>query len=156
MTRSGVAMSAFRALLPTVTVGRPPPGGMGSSATTDGTRFEPSTPGITTGFSPCIYATRELVVPKSIPTTRPSAILLSSSQGLGNVANQIAEVAPPIQQGHHSLLRGLPDGHISAVPCLPFDAQVLIHSLQKACEFPLRLRQTRFEHSVLVANLARH
>ena len=52
MTRSGVSISALRALLPTVTVGRPPSAGMGSSATTDGTRFEPSTPGITTGVSP--------------------------------------------------------------------------------------------------------
>src|ERR1035441_8899134 len=94
-------MSALRALLPTVTVGRPPPGGIGSSATTDGTKLDPSTPGITTGFSPCMYATREFVVPRSIPTTRPSAILLSSSQGLGNIANQIAEVAPPVQQRHH-------------------------------------------------------
>ena len=39
---------------PEVTVGLPPSAGMGSSATTDGTRFEPSTPGMTTGASPCI------------------------------------------------------------------------------------------------------
>ena len=49
--------------------------GRGSSATTDGTRFEPSTPGITTGLSPSMYATREFVVPRSIPTTRPSAMI---------------------------------------------------------------------------------
>src|SRR5258706_1346636 len=46
-----------------------------SSATTDGTRFEPSSPGITTGLSPCMKATREFVVPRSIPTMRSVAII---------------------------------------------------------------------------------
>ena len=45
-------------------------------ATTDGTRAEPSSPGMTTGCSPCMNATSELVVPKSIPITRSSAIAI--------------------------------------------------------------------------------
>src|SRR6476620_5483647 len=45
-----------------------------SSATTDGTRFRPSSPGITTGVSPCMNATREFVVPRSIPTMRSADI----------------------------------------------------------------------------------
>src|ERR1700757_4467435 len=118
-------MSALRALLPTVTVGRTPPAGIGSSATTDGTRFKPSTPGITTGVSPSIYATREFVVPRSIPTTRPSAMIslvflsacrpaLSASlrrndaasavQGLRYIPHQVAEIPPPVQQGNHVVL----------------------------------------------------
>src|ERR1700730_5559248 len=56
-------MSCFRAALPTTA--RPD-----AMATTDGTRLEPSSPGITTGFSPCMKATSEFVVPRSIPTTR--------------------------------------------------------------------------------------
>src|SRR5947209_10627041 len=48
------------------------------SATTDGTRLEPSSPGITTGVSPCMYATSELVVPKSIPTMCSSDMFLKS------------------------------------------------------------------------------
>src|SRR5258707_14831675 len=39
-----------------------------SSATSEGTRLEPSSPGITTGESPSMYATREFVVPRSMPT----------------------------------------------------------------------------------------
>src|SRR5579863_5867545 len=99
MTRSGVSISTRRALLPTVTVGRLPPSGIGSSATTDGTRLDPSTPGMTTGLSPSMYATREFVVPRSIPTTRPSAMLIvSGSHGLVDFANQIAQVATPVEQ----------------------------------------------------------
>ena len=45
-------------------------------ATTEGTRAEPSSPGMTTGCSPCMKATSELVVPKSIPITRSSAIAI--------------------------------------------------------------------------------
>ena len=48
------------------------------------------------------------MVPRSIPTTRPSAIFLRlNSQGLGYVADQVAEIAPPIEQCHHRCLRGL-------------------------------------------------
>src|SRR5579872_5270631 len=125
MTRSGRSISDLRALLPTVTVGRPPPAGSGSSATTEGTRLEPSTPGITTGWSPSMYATREFVVPRSIPTTRPSAMhsfVLETSRGLtppwsknrpavfaferaGYVAHEVAEIPPPVEQRNHCLLR---------------------------------------------------
>gem|GEM_PF-6224615 len=38
-------------------------------ATTEGTMGEPSSPGMTTGVSPCMKAMRELVVPRSMPTT---------------------------------------------------------------------------------------
>ena len=37
-------------------------------------RFKPSSPGITTGVSPCMNATREFVVPRSMPTMRSEAI----------------------------------------------------------------------------------
>ncbi len=37
--------------------------------TTEGTRRSPSSPGITTGVSPSMYATSEFVVPRSMPTT---------------------------------------------------------------------------------------
>src|SRR5271170_7644163 len=49
-----------------------------SSATTEGTRFEPSSPGITTGLSPCMKATREFVVPRSMPTMRSEAIVANA------------------------------------------------------------------------------
>ena len=40
-----------------------------SKATTEGTMALPSSPGMTAGVSPCMKATRELVVPRSMPTT---------------------------------------------------------------------------------------
>src|SRR5882724_3473936 len=69
MARSGVSIRYLRAVLPTLIWLFP------SSATTDGTRFEPSSPGMTTGVSPCMNATSEFVVPRSIPTMRSVAIL---------------------------------------------------------------------------------
>src|SRR5882762_1158037 len=69
--RSGVSMRYFRAQLPTMIWS------WSSKATTDGTRLRPSSPGITTGVSPCMNATRELVVPRSIPTMRSFDILSS-------------------------------------------------------------------------------
>ena len=44
-----------------------------SNATTEGTMGEPSSPGITVGVSPPMKATSELVVPRSMPTTRSSS-----------------------------------------------------------------------------------
>ena len=40
-----------------------------SKATTEGTMAVPSSPGMTAGVSPCMKAMRELVVPRSMPTT---------------------------------------------------------------------------------------
>src|ERR1022692_1997813 len=90
-----------------------------SSATTEGTRFEPSSPGITTGLSPCIKATREFVVPRSMPTMRSDAIdaisnlkssnwqlakcqLLMAFQYLRHIPNQVPDVVAAVQHVHHS------------------------------------------------------
>ena len=70
--RSGVSIRYLRAALPTTIWP------FSSSATTDGTRFSPSSPGMTTGRSPSMYATSELVVPRSIPTMR-SLLLIRCS-----------------------------------------------------------------------------
>src|SRR5712692_35072 len=92
-----------------------------SSATTEGTRFSPSSPGMTTGVSPCMCATREFVVPGSMPTMRSvliavqiadfrlqienqkSAIsnLKSAFQHLVHIPDQIPDVVPPVQQVDH-------------------------------------------------------
>src|ERR1700684_128675 len=74
MACSGACSNVCRAPLPTSMVGRPP-SRAGANATTEGTRFRPSSPGITTGLSPCMKATRELVVPRWIPTMRSVDIL---------------------------------------------------------------------------------
>src|SRR6201996_1604550 len=102
------------------------PSRAGANATTDGTRFRPSSPGMTTGFSPCIKATRELVVPRSIPTTRSSAISLRLSQGLLYIAHQVQQVTASLQQGSHSFLAGrlpsvvlLIQGLIPVCPAIP-------------------------------------
>ena len=69
--RSGCSIRLLRAALPIT-------GWFSSSsATTEGTRFKPSSPGITTGVSPCMKATREFVVPRSIPTMWSEAIYFS-------------------------------------------------------------------------------
>src|SRR6266567_5042488 len=60
--RSGVSISELRAAFP-ITGWL-----LQSRATTEGSRFKPSSPGITTGISPCMNATREFVVPRSMPT----------------------------------------------------------------------------------------
>src|SRR5437762_6490706 len=70
MARSGVSIRYRRAELPMIGWLFP------SKATTEGTRLDPSSPGITTGVSPCINATSEFVVPRSMPTMRSSAISL--------------------------------------------------------------------------------
>ena len=107
-TRSGVSISALRALLPTVTVGRPPSLGTGQEPQPRERDCEPSTPGITTGLSPSMYATREFVVPRSIPTTRPSAILFVHAPRVSFTSRtQVAQVAPAVEQGNHLVLRSL-------------------------------------------------
>src|SRR3954470_16664396 len=63
MARVGVSIRYLRAAFPTTG------SSFSSSATTEGTRREPSSPGITTGVSPFMKATREFVVPRSMPTT---------------------------------------------------------------------------------------
>src|SRR5579884_2648750 len=80
-----------------------------SSATSEGTRFAPSSPGITTGRpaapGPCadsgsMYATREFVVPRSIPTMRSaSAITCSRTARL------------PSNESKHRARRPLPNCH---------------------------------------------
>src|SRR5271156_3886929 len=98
-----------------------------SSATTEGTRFEPSSPGMTTGLSPCMKATREFVVPRSMPTMRSVAIVANAEgrtqnsevtplflllhsdfilltlcfQNFPNIPHQIADVIAAVQQVHH-------------------------------------------------------
>src|SRR5689334_21958346 len=64
-------MRYLRAALPTMISSFSP------RATTEGTRFNPSSPGITTGVSPCMNATREFVVPRSIPTMRSPGMELT-------------------------------------------------------------------------------
>src|ERR1700686_5867023 len=98
-----------------------------SSATTEGTRFKPSSPGITTGLSPCMKATREFVVPRSMPTMRSGDIVLNaevrsqnaevkaavltsafllltsdlSFQDLTHIPDQIADVVATVQHVHY-------------------------------------------------------
>src|ERR1019366_2235374 len=116
--RSGVSIRYVRGALPTTVWA------FSSSATTEGTRFSPSSPGITTGRSPSMYATNELVVPRSIPTMRSFAMLRfslfakprcarslseqrpSALQHLVDVAQQIAQVAATIQYIHHLVAHG--------------------------------------------------
>src|SRR5450755_673632 len=73
-----------------------------SSATTEGSRFRPSSPGITTGVSPCIKATRELVVPRSMPTMRSVAIswLLLLKRRI-YISDQIPDVIAAVQHIYH-------------------------------------------------------
>src|SRR5512142_2224275 len=61
-------MRYLRAALPTIICSR------SSKATTEGTRFRPSSPGMTTGFSDSMKATREFVVPRSMPMMRSEPI----------------------------------------------------------------------------------
>ncbi len=65
-------------------------------------------------------------------------LALSSSQSLGHVADQIAEVAPPVQQRHHSLLRGQPCGLVAFIPRQPLSAQIHVHLAEQAIKFLLR------------------
>src|ERR1035438_3017731 len=51
---------------------------------------------------------------------------LSSSKGFSYVTKQIAEVATPVEQGDHFLLRGLTHGCVTRVPNLPLGAKVVI------------------------------
>src|SRR6185503_1308896 len=158
---------------------------MGSSATTDGTRFEPSTPGMTTGLSPSIYATRELVVPRSIPTTRPSdamraldtsgaeapdhfarfwardesrALILANSiaQCLGYVAHEVVDVSPPIKQRNHFLLCLEARRFIAVVPHLPLRAQVAVHVIEQVIELLFRLFQVGLQFGIGLAHFLRH
>ena len=47
-----------------------------------------------------------------------SAMSSSGSQNFGYVADQIAEVAPPVEQGHHLFLRGLARcAYVALIPC---------------------------------------
>src|SRR3954452_24131779 len=86
-----------------------------SSATTDGTRFDPSSPGMMTGVSPSMNPTSEFVVPRSIPTMRSAGILQLSHRGnhklpeycssifqsFVHVANQVADVVAAVQNANH-------------------------------------------------------
>src|SRR5579862_4305359 len=106
--RFGVSMRYLRAALPTMTCSR------SSRATTEGTRLSPSSPGITTGLSPCRKATSEFVVPRSIPTMRSGICTQYSALGIWqfakcqlafqnfvHVSNQISYVGTAVQQVHH-------------------------------------------------------
>src|SRR3954469_3455388 len=109
MERVGVSTKYFRAALPTTG------SSFSSSATTEGTSREPSSPGMTTGVSPCMKATREFVVPKSIPTTGDffSSLIPNpcsrTSRRPSNAARRTAHHQPPSYRGrvrcrrHHRL-----------------------------------------------------
>ena len=60
-----------------------------------------------------------------------------SSQSFGHVADQIAEVAPPVEQSHHLLLRRFARGRIALVPRLPLRAQIPIHFSSRPSNFLL-------------------
>ena len=60
-------------------------------------------------------------------------------QRLGHVAHQIAEVAPPVEQGHHGLLRRLARGFVAVIPGIPLRAQILIDRFPQPLEFFLGL-----------------
>src|ERR1700758_1873508 len=108
MTRSGAVARYLPAGLPTMIR-------FGSGmATTDGTRLRPSSPGMTTGWSPCMNATSELVVPKSIPTMRASAMRFPAAGGrdsllmgcsafdrLVDVADEVAYVTAAVEKLYH-------------------------------------------------------
>src|SRR5271154_7015840 len=99
----------------------PPASGI---ATTEGTRFEPSSPGMTTGCSPCMKATSELVVPRSIPITRSSDISILVSLNLKRLIDAVHEVAnvpSPVKQRCELFLDGQLLRFVATVDgCVPF------------------------------------
>src|SRR5216683_3733890 len=126
--RSGVSIKYLRAALPTMIFS------FSSSATTDGTRFTPSSPGITTGELPCINATRELVVPRSMPTMRlveaiQNDLKSSIPECLIHVSYQIPYVAAAVEQVHQlvaNLMTARFVGRVcSRVPGIPVALQFI-------------------------------
>src|SRR5579862_546271 len=104
MVRSGWVSRRRRAGSPTT---MPP---SGSRLTTEGQRVEPKGPVMHTGFFVCgsKYATRLLVVPRSIPTMRP-IFSLSLGQLLRDICDKVAQVGAAVQKlihaGHEFLAR---------------------------------------------------
>src|SRR5215470_5545285 len=116
MVRSGCVSKRRRAGSPTMMLPS------GSRLTTEGQSVPPYGPVMQAGFFVCgsKYATRLLVVPKSIPTMR--AICLSLGQFFRDVCNEIAQVRAAIQQlvhaGHELFLGfGGSIGFERRVPC---------------------------------------
>src|SRR5579864_9462014 len=154
-----------------------------SSATSDGTRFNPSSPGMITGESTCMYATRELVVPKSMPSMRSSAALsplfflatanlfvfqaadagslccLLTNDGI-HIAHQISNVRTPVQQVYQLVTHAGP-----GLPVLRFGKRVpfvpeLLQFSRQLAEFLLkavsRLLQIAGHIGIVLAHLLIH
>src|SRR5262249_11720493 len=110
-------------------------------ATTEGRRARPSASGITRGMPPSTWATRLLVVPRSMPTMR-DMVLLALSQRVTQVVDHGAQVGP----GGEPLLEPLEEGLAVAAP---------VHEpvpLGKARDHRLRLRcVARLQPAALLA-----
>src|SRR6266851_3221733 len=86
MVRVGFRASWRRADSPTST-----PSGV--NATMDGSSARPSASAITLGIRPSVYATRLLVVPRSMPTMRDMRVLILSER-VAQVVDHRAEIRP--------------------------------------------------------------
>src|SRR6266508_2808371 len=99
MVRAGLRASCRRAASPTMT---PSP----VNATIDGRSTRPSASGITFGTPPSTYATKLLVVPRSMPTMRDMA-LFALSERVVQVVDHGREVGSLGQRHLEALEHGL-------------------------------------------------
>src|SRR5260370_23471200 len=103
-----------------------------SSATTEGTRFDPSSPGITTGLSPCMKATREFVVPRSMPTMRSVAMVANAE-----LRSQNAEVTTTVASALLLLTSDLTFQHLTHIPNQVSDVVAAATRIRPVAGLPL-------------------
>ena len=79
-----------------------------------------------------------------------------NSQSFGHVADQVAQIAATVKQGHHGFLRGLARGFVARVPDAPLGAQVFINGGEQGFEFLLGALQIGLKGGIFFAHLAGH